>query len=87
MTSREPGTGRVSIELDSNARTTVYSGSLTQALSATGTDNLEIGSYANGSSLMKGYLAETLIYRRHLSLQEKTTIRRYLGSKWGIAVR
>ncbi len=80
--------GKVSVEIDNNSRShTYYHGGFTQTMASTGADVLEIGSYNNGQSIMSGSIAELLMYRRHLSLQEKTTIRRYLGAKWGIAVR
>jgi hypothetical protein len=88
MTVMKNGTtgNSMTVELDGNKRSLVYAAAGTGSLSTAGTTNLQIG-YYSGGSMMNGYIAEVLIYRNALSIAERTTIRRYLGAKWGIAVR
>jgi hypothetical protein len=59
-------------------------GTVTSGRSVTAT--LFIGSRNQASNFSNGDYAEILIYNRPLTDSEHTSVRRYLGSKWGVTV-
>jgi hypothetical protein len=54
--------------------------------SDTNSDAVGVGSQADGSQPLAGFIAELIVYQRALSTAERQRVERSLGRKWGIAV-
>jgi|GEM_PF-4306931 len=50
-------------------------------------NNMLIGTRADGFTRMKGTMGEIILYNKSLSLTENDAINSYLGNKWGITVK
>ncbi|MCE3255109.1 MAG: hypothetical protein K0R25_603 [Rickettsiaceae bacterium] len=58
------------------------------ASSATwGFDRIVIGNRFNFTLPVNGYIAETIVFRRVLTSNERTEVTKYLGNKWGIKIQ
>ena len=50
------------------------------------TKSLEIGAFGAGTQPFNGSINEILTFNRALTTQERVTVERYLGAKWGVSV-
>jgi len=81
----------VTLYKSANTQSIYVNGSLnaTQSNSQTLTafsGELDIGKYIDGGYLVSGNIAELVIYDHALKNEERQSIEKYLGKKWGIAL-
>jgi len=66
---------------DGVARASITSGTMT--VTAAAASATAVGNRPTGSRAWDGYIAEVLVYTRHLSVSERTRVDGYLAKKWG----